>query len=237
MVFEKTIAEIVDENYVYARALHYLGISFFENPNVALSQICLERNLDREKVIKSFYLFDSCTRPSFDELRSFPIDLLIEYLKHSHHLFIKDKLPFIIHLAKNCEGQQGLQKLLPEFVEDFIRHIFEEEDSVFGYVSVLDKSAKGSLANPISHLILFEDFSLSHEFEHHREDDEMSAIRSLVESIEPRSLKEKVLVQEVKAFDREMLYHAEIENKIFFPKALSLEEEVRSTLHKTSALN
>ncbi|MEP1094347.1 MAG: iron-sulfur cluster repair di-iron protein [Cyclobacteriaceae bacterium] len=237
MVFEKTLAEIVDENYVYARALHYLGISFFENPNIALSEICRERGLDREKVIRSFYLFDSCTRLSFQELRSYPIDLLVEYLKHSHHLFIKDKLPFIIHLAKNCNEDLELQKLLPEFVEDFIKHIYEEEDSVFSYVQILNKSMKGLIANPISALLPFENFSLSHEFEHHQGDDEMQAIRSLVESAKPSSLKEEVLVKEVKAFDREMLYHAEIENIIFFPKAIQLEEEVYVSLRKMSLQN
>ncbi len=237
MVFEKTLAEIVDENYVYARALHYLGISFFENPNKALSEICWEKGLDQEKVIQSFYLFDTCSRVSFNELKSYPIDLLVEYLKHSHHLFIKDKLPFIIHLARNCEEELAIQKLLPEFVEDFIRHIYEEEDSVFKYVQILDKSSKGSVSNPISELLQFGKFSLTHEYEHHQGDDEMRAIRSLIEAFEPKSLKEQVLVKEVKAFDREMLYHAAIENEIFFPKALELEEEVYSTLRKTSSLN
>lgn len=237
MVFEKTLREIVDENYVYARALHYLGISFFENPNKALSQICREKGLEREKVINSFYLFDSCTRLSFKELKTYPIDLLVEYLKHSHHLFIKDKLPFIVHLAKNCEGEQELQKLLPEFIEDFITHIYEEEDSVFTYVQVLNKSIKGVISNPISQLYHFNDFSLEDEFEHHQDDDEMKAIRVLIESIVPKSQKEEVLIKEVKAFDREMLYHAEIENKIFFPKAIELEQQVTTLLHKTSSLN
>ncbi len=237
MVFEKTLSEIVDENYVYARALHYLGISFFEHPDRSLREVCEERGLDREKVIKNFYLFDGCSRLSFRELESYPIDLLIEYLRHSHHIFIKEKLPFITHLAKHCEGRQEIQSLLPEFVEDFICHIYEEEDSVFKYVKVLSNCLKGSVANPISPLLSFETFSLTGEYEHHQGDDEMKVIRSMIESLEPQSQKEEVLVQEVKAFDREMLYHAEIENKIFFPKAISLESEVKSKIKKISTLN
>ena len=73
MVFDKTLAEIVDENYVYARALHYLGISFFENPSKNLREICEERGLERGQVIESFYLFDSCERLSFNELKAYPI--------------------------------------------------------------------------------------------------------------------------------------------------------------------
>ena len=237
MVFEKTLAQIVDENYVYARALHYLGISFLENPKQELGSVCKEMGLSRDKVVKSFYEFDRCTRVSFNELKTYPIDFLLEYLRHAHHLFIKDKLPFIVHLAKNCENGSELQKLLPEFIEDFIKHIYEEEDTVFGYVKTLSNSSKGKIANPISQLISFKGFSLLHEFEHHQEDDEMKAIRSLIEDLEPQSLREHVLIKEVKAFDREMLYHAAIENELFFPKAIALEQEVMSQLKKTSLQN
>lgn len=237
MVFEKTLAEIVDENYVYARALHYLGISFLKTPNEELGWVCKEMGLSREKVIKSFYEFDGCSRISFNELKTYPVDLLLEYLRHAHHLFIKDKLPFIVYLAKNSENGSELQKLLPEFVEDFIKHIYEEEDTVFGYVRVLSDSSKGKIANPIGELIPFKEFSLAHEFVHHQDDDEMKAMRSLVEDLQPDSLREQVLVKEVKAFDREMLYHAAIENEIFFPKAISLEQEVMSLLKKTSLQN
>ena len=237
MVFEKTVAEIIDENYVYARALHYLGISFFENPNKRLGEICAERSLDENQVIKSFYAFDSCSRVSFKELETYPAELLVEYLKHSHHVFIKEKLPFIIHLAQNSRGDVNLQKLLPEFIEDFIRHIYEEEDSVFKYVEILSRIRKGKVENPASDLLPFRKFSLKHEFEHHVDEDEMRAIRSIIESIDPVSQTEDVLIKEVKSFDREMIYHAEIENKIFFPKAILLEKKVHSELQKLSTLN
>ena len=236
MVFEKTLAEIVDENFVYARALHYLGISFFEDQHKSLSQVCKERGLDQERVIKSFYDFDGCQRVSFAELSTYPIDLLLEYLRHSHHLFIKDKLPFITHIARNCELPE-LQRLLPEFIEDFISHIYEEEDSVFRYVHTLDSIKKGKVSNPYGEILSFKKFSLSVEFDSHKGDDEMKAIRTLVESIDPQNLKENVLVKEVKAFDREILYHAEIENKIFFPKAIELEDQVGHLLKKISSLN
>ncbi len=237
MVFEKTLAEIVDENYVYARALHYLGISFFEEPHKALSEICRKKGLDREQVIKSFYLFDGCNRLSFKELDSYPIELLLEYLKHAHHLFIKEKLPFIIHLAKHCDENLEIKKLLPEFAEDFILHIYEEEDTVFRYVHVLNDSSKGVISNPFAELIPFRHLSLKDEYGHHQEGDEMKALRSLVDSVELGNLKQQVLAKEVKAFDREMLYHAEIENKIFFPKAILLEQKVLAQIKRSSLLN
>ena len=147
MVFEKTIREVVDENYVYARALHYLGIDFFVHPDLKLKEVCAEKGLEREQVIQSFYAFDSNPRLSFKQLKSYPIELLVEFLKHAHHLFIKDKLPYIVHLAKSLNGSSGMQALLPEFIEDLIRHIYEEEDQLFEHICELEKFVNGNF-NP-----------------------------------------------------------------------------------------
>ncbi len=237
MVFEKTVSEVVNDNYVYARALHYLGIDFFENPDKQLKEICKERGLNRQQVIKTFYEFDSCNRFSFQELKSYPIELLTEYLKHAHHVFIKDKLPYIVHLVKNWNRAEGLGDLLPEFVEDFIKHIYEEEDSTFKYIELLSKIKKGCVRASFSLITDFEDYSLEKEFEEHKDEDEFGAIRALMSSINPKNLHDRVLKHEVQAFDREMIYHAEIENNIFFPKAIELEASIFEKIKILTTLN
>ncbi|MDE0472905.1 MAG: iron-sulfur cluster repair di-iron protein [Ekhidna sp.] len=236
MVFEKTIEEVVDENYVYARALHYLGIDFFENSSRKLSEVCEEQGLDKQQVIKSFYEFDSSTRCSFKELSSYPIDLLVEYLKHTHHIFIKEKLPYIVHFAKTYKNP-ALRNLMPEFVEDLIRHIYEEEDTTFKYIHALQEINKGYEKAPISRLMYFEDFSLKDELIHHEKEDELGAIRSLFDLLEDGDLHGRVLLSEIKAFDREMTYHAAVENQVLFPKAISLEKQVLKKVASLSKLN
>ena len=237
MVFEKTIEQVVNENYVYARALHYLGIDFFEEPNRKLKEICREKGLNRQKVIKTFYEFDSTNRFSFEELKSYPIELLIEYLKHAHHVFIKEKLPYIVHLVKEWKGGEGLKNLLPEFVEDFIKHIYEEEDTTFQYIELLCAIRKGSVNAPFNLMMDFKNFSLKAEFEEHQDEDEFGAIRSLLSSIDAKDLHDRVLVHEVQAFEREMIYHAEIENNIFFPKAIELETSISRQIKILTTLN
>lgn len=237
MVFEKTIGQVVDENYVYARALHYLGIDFFEAPNKKLKEVCDERGLDRQQIIKSFYAFDSCYRFSFSDLEKYPIELLTEYLKHSHHVFIKEKLPYIVHLVKKWNREEGLKNLIPEFVEDFIKHIYEEEDTTFKYIELLSELKKGSVPASFDLLMGFNNYSLVAEFEEHQHEDEFGAIRALISTLKPQDLHDRVLIYEIKAFDREMIYHAEIENQIFFPKAIQLEKEMHHKVKTLSTLN
>ncbi len=236
MVFEKTIAEVVDENYVYARALHYLGIDFFNSADRPLSEVCSERGLNRQQVIKSFYEFDSSRRFSFKELSSYPIELLLEYLRYTHHVYIKEKLPYIVHLAKSYDNQI-MKSLMPEFVEDLIRHIYEEEDTTFKYIQLLQHINKGNEKAPHSRLMTSWDLSLKEELEHHEGKDELEAIRSLFGLLEKGDLHGKVLLSELKAFDRELFYHAAIENQILFPKAIKLEGKVLKKINSLSRLN
>ena len=233
MVFEQTVEEVVDENYVYARALHYLGIDFFENSDKKLVEVCEEHGLNKKQLIKSFYEFDSSPRISYKELSSYPIELLIAYLKHIHHIFIKENLPYIVHLAKAFDNNV-LRNVMPECVEDIIRHIYEEEDTTFKYIHVLHEINKGQEKAPASRLMAFQFFSLSDELAHHEGVDELAAIRTLFGLLEKSNLRGRVLLSELKSFDREMVYHAAIENQILFPKAISLEKEV---LRKVSALS
>ena len=65
----------------------------------------------------------------------------------------------------------------------------------------------------------------------------MQGIRSIVEGMAKSDLHTQVIANEVKAFDREMMYHAEIENTILFPKAIELESKVLGQLLTLSRLN
>jgi regulator of cell morphogenesis and NO signaling len=70
---------------------------------------------------------------------NYPIDLIIEYLKHGHlYYLLSISCPYIGQLGGKVSGQpSGLQYdqvekdlkiLFPLFLEDFIHHIYEEED-------------------------------------------------------------------------------------------------------------
>ena len=236
---DKTIGSVVEENYVYARALHHLGIEFFENEHLQLDKVCRERGISRQQVIKCFYEFDKSKNSSFSELASYPIDLLLEYLRHAHYLFIKEKLPYILFLLTNCNQPhiQELQGVFPAFLEDFIRHIYDEEDSLFKYTRVLYKMDRGRYKNPSAALMPYKNFSLKEMQGEHHDEDEMQNLRELIEDLNTPDLHTQVIVSELKAFDREVLYHAEIENEILFPKALELEEAVWAQLRRLSKLN
>lgn len=236
-VFDLTIGSLVDENYIYARALSYLGVDFYLYPDRKLREVCEEMNLPRSQVLKAFYLFDQSHRFSYTELNRYPLEIVIEYLKHAHHLFIKEKLPYLAKLIGGYGGHNDLKWIFPEFVEEFISHVYEEEDTLFSYVSCLLSIEKGAHPNPQAAMWRHRGISLRQIHAEHKEEDEIAGIRTLVEEADRYDLHWRVITREIKAFDREMWYHAEIENKILFPKAMALEAVVVDKVKKLTGLN
>lgn len=237
-VFDLTIRSLVDENFIYARALSYLGVEFYMHPDRKLKEVCEEMGLDRGQVLKTFYQFDQSHRFSFNELQKYPLEIVVEYLRHSHHQFIKNKLPYIARLIANYPEQDDLKLIFPEFVEEFINHIYEEEDTLFHYLERLVDIQKKRTNNPAASLWKYRSVSLQTIHEDHKEEDELAGIRTLIESTtNAGSIHWQVICKELKSFDREMWYHAEIENKILFPKAIALETSIKDQISELSKLN
>lgn len=241
---QKNIEELIDENFVYAKVLHYFGVHFYENRSKTLSDVCTENNIEQER----FYAFMENVKStqSIDslQLNEYPVKLIVEYLKHAHQIFIKDQLPYILNLINNIEGDSAIIKdlkfVLPLFVEDFIKHIYEEEDRLFHYLLQLEQMIKHpSKMNLLA--IKKNSFSIQEFALHHDDSDqEMSGIRGITHNYGTQDLKDlkvKVLFEALKNFDSELESHANIENEVLFPKALALEKLALAKIQHNSTLN
>ncbi|MEJ7643368.1 MAG: iron-sulfur cluster repair di-iron protein [Chryseolinea sp.] len=241
------ISELVDQNYIHAYVLFYFGIKFYEYSTLTLEQVCQQRGLKVEQVIREM---ESPTylREADLPLVSYPIDLIIEYLKHSHFLFIKHKLPYIARLVESFkvshpdynQVERDLNIIFPLFVEDFIEHIYEEEDTLFSFILAMEKAAKTNTV-PTKLYYLLEKNSV-HKFaiDHEAHDDEMRGIRNITKdySLSPTApLHVKVLYNELKGFEKSLITHARIENEILFPKAIALENKIKQAFAEKIKFN
>nr|MCU0358457.1 hemerythrin domain-containing protein [Cyclobacteriaceae bacterium] len=244
---DKRIAQLVEDNYVNAYTLYYFGIRFDEYSEFTLVQVCEQKGLNVDQVVREL---ESPTYLREEELPliSYPIDLVIEYLKHSHYLFIKHKLPYIAKLVDtfkaNHSDYQGIERdlkiVLPLFIEDFIHHIYEEEDTLFSYIKALERASKGQYI-PTRLYQLMERHSIQKfAVEHEAHDDEMQGIRRITNDytlLPGAPLQVKIIYNELRAFEKTLITHARIENEILFPKAMMLETKVKQTFYERIRLN
>jgi regulator of cell morphogenesis and NO signaling len=240
---QRKISDLVGENYLYASVLHYFGIQFYDYSEQTLHQVCQEKGICVEALINGLESAVQVDESEEIALVGYPIDLVIEYLKHAHYLFIKRRLPYITTLVSDLPENSGqylsivkdLKFVFPLFVEDFIHHIHEEEDSLFQYVMLL-KNVTSSRYNPSQVYYEMEKYSIQqHAINHDVHDDEMKGIRNITDDYhveEDAPLHIKVVYAELESFEKSLITHARIEDEILFPKALMLEKEVKSLLQQ-----
>ncbi len=244
----RRISELVEQDFLHAHVLYCFGIPFYENPSQTLEQACLGKGIEVELVIRNLASPDKNFQEIDLPLFSFPMDLILEYLRHSHHLFLKHKLPFINKLVQNFRAdhfdyvqvEKDMKVLFPLFMEDFIHHIYLEEDTLFKYIGVLERASRG-LFNPSRLYYSFERISLKKfAAEHESHDDEMEGIRKITRDYflaANAPLHIKVIYAELKRFEKDLKTHARIENEILFPKALALESKVKNDFFENAKMN
>lgn len=241
------IHELVDKNYVHGYVLFYLGIRFYEYSELTLAQVCEQRGLKVEQVVRELEAPTHLKEADLP-LISYPVDLIIEYLKHSHFLFIKHKLPYIARLVESFKAQHNdylqierdLKIVFPLFVEDFIEHIYEEEDTLFHYILALEKASKGNFSQGKLYYLMeknsVQKFALGHE----AHDDEMEGIRKITKDyrlFDSAPLHVKVIYNELEAFEKSLITHARIENEILLPKAMGIESKVKKRFFEQAKFN
>lgn len=240
---QRTINSIIDENFVFAKVLDYFGVAFYQYSDHTLEQLCREKGIPLEVVLRNMEHYRANGHVDKSTISTYPIDLIIEYLKHSHHVFIKQKLPYIARLINGLDQHSGVSKTLaddlkfvfPLFLEDFIHHVYEEEDTLFAYVGSLFKVEQGEM--PASRLFyMLESYSIQEAaLDHDHTEDELKGIREITGNYQynpHNDLHLKVIYEEFKSFDKDLIQHASIEDEVLFPRALMLEKNVQELISR-----
>ncbi|MCU0390253.1 MAG: iron-sulfur cluster repair di-iron protein [Thermoflexibacter sp.] len=254
-MWSKSLAEIVSENYSFGAVLHQFGIDFFKYPYKTLESVCIARHISPTIVINELQAklvtpSDAQQQINFDRIAKYPVDMVIDYLRQAHRVFMRRRLPYMLELVKNTnlptessyhdEIVNDLQIAFPIFAEDFIHHILEEESEIFNHIMRLDDVVYHNM--PLSKIYYeMEKYSIQKfAVQHTTDDDDMRGIREITNDYEitkhtPFML--KVLYTELKSFEKELSEHAIIENKILIPKALKLESKVKKIFQEKAKLN
>jgi regulator of cell morphogenesis and NO signaling len=238
----RTISELVSQDFVRASALFYLGVKFYDYQEATLAQVCEQKGLDIQTVLKGFDAVGETDNTEEIQLITYPVDLVIEYLKHTHYIFVKKKLPYIGQLIDGLAEvnfryvnlAKDLKMVFPLFVEDFIEHVYEEEDILFDYINSLSKFLSGENASSKIYLEMENHSIQSFALDHGDHNNEMGGLRKITNDYsfcEEADLHIKVLFNELANFEKLLKAHAKIEDEILFPKALQLERMVKLRFH------
>lgn len=229
------IENLLAQNYLYAAVFHYFGIPFLEYKNNSLLEICQKKNINPQFIINRLESVNNNV-DNYDIVKDYSLNLIIAYLQHAHTVFIRTKLPYFVHLVEKCNPQKStnwalyedIKFIFPHFVEDFIKHIHNEEATVFAYAQKL-MNVEFRSTDYINMYFEMEKKTIQEHAYEHVDEDELESLRELTQNYaftEDAPLEEKILMTELKAFDKDFQLHALIENNVFFTQAIELEQKI-----------
>lgn len=241
-MFTRKINELVTQDSVFAWVLHFFGISFYKYSDHTLHEVCIQNGISKEMFVSQIESINSSEvnqQNLLKQIDEYPIDLIIEYLKHTHHKFVKQRLPYLSELINALTDEQfskapqtkDLKFVFPIFVKDFIEHLYEEEDELFAYLSWINSVLKGTIkTTPFEISQKIEKYSLQkHALEHSNHTTGMEGIKKITNNycnLITNDLLIDVIYNELESFEKELFIHAQIEDEVFFPKALILEQKL-----------
>jgi len=234
---ERTVGEIVADDYRTAGVFKKFGLDFCCGGGKPVAEACEQKCIDLETLLEELQAVTANGDDSHNYKEWSP-DLLIDYIEQRHHRFVREKLPEIEIYAKKVAKVHGnsheeLNEILYEFLkmkDEILSHLEKEEQMLFPYIKELVKVEQnnekidskpnfGTVENPVKMM----------EDEHDEVGAAMEKIQKLSDNFTPPKdacASYRVLFQNLEGLQDDLHKHVHLENNILFPKALELEKRL-----------
>lgn len=230
-----TVGEIVATDFRAAGVFERFGIDFCCGGRRSLAEACRTAAADPDAVIRALDALPP-EQAGEDDVTSWRLDRLIDYIVATHHTYLRSALPTIArYLAKLVEvhgaRRPELARVIAYFDQvrgDLEQHLLKEEQVLFPSVRDLvnnaaagarSRSPFGTVENPIRMM----------EREHREAADGLRIVRELTNGYTAPAdacTTYAVCMAELERFERDLHRHVHLENNVLFPKAVELERNL-----------
>ncbi len=233
------IGELVAKDYRTSSVFKKYNIDFCCQGNRTIMEACEAKKIDEKLVLLDLNNLINSQSESILDYKSWPLDLLADYIEKKHHRYVEDKtLEIKPYLDKICKVHGEHHPELLEIKEHFnatagelAKHMKKEELILFPRVrkmvkvkqdnSKLEAPQFDTIQNPIQMMM----------DEHTAEGDRFRKIEMLSNNYTPPEdacNTYRVTLALLKEFEQDLHLHIHLENNILFPKAIELEKELAS---------
>ncbi|MCG2462533.1 DUF542 domain-containing protein [Flavobacteriaceae bacterium F89] len=238
---ERSIGQIVADDYRSAAVFDRYGIDFCCNGDQSLETACQQKQLDIVELRKLLHTTLLGPKPKPTDFKSWPLDLLINYIEKKHHRYTVEKIP-VIHRYLNdiCREYGAQHPELNQIFEIFITSSVElrvqmemEELVLFPFIQKMLTAKYNSKTLHIPHFAPINIHVLALAHNHRIEGKRLRKIEALSHNYTPPEDSSKaykktfVLLRE---FYKDLQFHIHLENNILFPKSTLLEKEFRTSV-------
>ena len=235
---QSIIGELVAQDYRTAAVFQRNGIDFCCQGNRTLADACQQQNLDAKQLTGDLQkVADKTTdAASTTDYKSWPIDLLADYVQKKHHRYVRAQIPVLEGLLEKIVSVHGschpelaeIKDLFDGSATELTAHMQKEELVLFPHIHRMveeqqggkkaEAAAFGSVERPIARMMQ----------EHVTEGERFRLIRELTNNYTPPAdacNTYRVAFGNLEDFENDLHLHIHLENNILFPKAVELEHQ------------
>jgi regulator of cell morphogenesis and NO signaling len=233
----ETVGQIAAKDIRKAEVFKKLGIDFCCGGKKSLKQACEEKGLDVAVVESALTNANEASKVSENYDRWSP-DFLADYIFNKHHQYYYDEAPVIGELLTKVVDHHGdrfpeleeVYRLYVTLVQELNSHFAKEEKVLFPFIKTLVQAKQtGNMQQLQSQFSLSGPIQMM-EVDHDAAGDILAELSEVTNSyIAPEGACNsfQFLYRKLKELDEDLHQHIHLENNILFPKALSLEKELR----------
>ena len=233
---QKQIGEFVAEDFRTAAIFSNYGIDFCCNGNRTIEEVCKKNGIDTNDLLNKLDVVLNLNADQSIDYKSWPLDLLAEYIEKKHHRYVEEKIPVLRQfLDKLCRVHGGrhpelfkINELFTASAGELASHMKKEELILFPFVkkmvsatlnqNAIEAPQFGTVENPIAMMMQ----------EHDNEGERFRQIAELTNNYNPPAdacNTYQVTFAMLDEFEKDLHLHIHLENNILFPKAIELEQQ------------
>ncbi|AWV98810.1 iron-sulfur cluster repair di-iron protein [Arcticibacterium luteifluviistationis] len=234
---QQNIGKLVAENYKAASIFKAYKIDYCCNGNRTIADVCKSQNLNAEQLIDKLENVLNSTATQSIDYKSWPADLLADYIEKKHHRYVEEKILEIKPLLEKLCSVHGenhpelheIKELFMTSAGELTAHMKKEEFILFPFVRkmVQNKSGSGSVTSPQFGTVENPIDMMKHE--HEAEGERFEKIAALSNNYTPPAdacSTYTVTYALLKEFQEDLHLHIHLENNILFPQAIKMEKEL-----------
>jgi len=234
-LLDRTLGDIVAEDFRTAAVFDHFQLDFCCGGQQTLRQTCARQLLQESVILEA--LLETRLQPAVGQhdFRSWPLDLLCDYIEKTHHRYVREKGPELLRYLDKIASVHGanhpelreVAQLFRESNQDLQHHLAKEEAILFPWIRKME-AAKishaapgipvfGKVENPVR-VMLQEHDAEGARFR------KMSALTHGFAIPADACSTYQTAFKLLREFEQDLHQHIHLENNILFPGAAELEK-------------
>ncbi len=234
LVQEKTIGQMVAEDFRAAAVFRKYKIDFCCKGNRTIEEACDNKKVTPEEIYKDLDALNQAKAGDID-FNSWPLDLLADYVEKTHHRYVEENSTVLLqYLNKLCKVHADrhpelfeINKLFTESAQELAAHMKKEELILFPFIKRMVAAKQNGEELPKPHFGTVENPVAMMKHEHTTEGERFQKIAELTNNYqfpEDACGTYQVTFRMLEDFEQDLHKHIHLENNILFPKAIELEK-------------